>query len=259
MYELYSFRKFVEDVGSIPDGCCGVFAAHYVVTEEEIRTLRQMLHYITTCPDYNVLLMRELEPLVYRENIKIEEVPGIIKITDLDHTLSIPLIRNWPHRSPYILAELAKPYITDKVFCDVGCAEGDQLALFSKYAKKIIGIELTAERGQAAIDRGFDVLIGDYRTIGLPVADVYYVWIDTHRDELFIEYVFAHKITCKVLLFCHKNDRRIADRFNGLIFEFSFHEPISDIPGRSKDGTEWFVVIDVNDQSNHWGKPKEQA
>ena len=41
-----------------------------------------------------------------------------------------------PDRSPIEIPEILKYYVKDKVFCEIGCGEGDLLRIFAKYAKK---------------------------------------------------------------------------------------------------------------------------
>tara|TARA_Y100000310_G_C20561984_1_gene753509 strand:- start:617 stop:1156 length:540 start_codon:yes stop_codon:yes gene_type:complete len=83
-----------------------------------------------------------------------------------------------PFRTPKAVSESIKDIIKDKVVCELGCAEGDNLVFMSKYAKKVLGLEYS-DRINPAIDRGLDVMRGDYYGLGVesfPKAEVYYFW-----------------------------------------------------------------------------------
>jgi len=89
-------------------------------------------------------------------------------------------VLNYPLRSPLKVAETIKDIIRDKIVCDVGCACGDLMFEFSKYCKKVIGIEYDKERVEIARKRGLEVVDK------LPDADVYYIWIgiDSSSDSV---------------------------------------------------------------------------
>lgn len=167
---------------------------------------------------------------------------------DLDHTLTTVLVRNWPHRSPYVFTEVVRDVIRDKRVCDIGCAEGDQLAMFSKYAREVFGVELNKTRAQPALDRGFDVIIGNYKDIGIPEADVYFSWIGAAEDAQFVEDLAATGRKATSLLFCRKGNhvKDIVERWNGRLVEFEYHEPHTDIPNFTKDGFGWAGIIPLN-------------
>ncbi len=83
-----------------------------------------------------------------------------------------------PYRSPKAISESIKEIIKDKVVCDLGCGEGDNMVFMSKYAKKVVGLEYS-DRINPAIERGLDVMRGDYYELDFddfPKADVYYFW-----------------------------------------------------------------------------------
>ena len=81
-----------------------------------------------------------------------------------------------PRRTPTVVSDEISQILKDKVVCELGCAEGDNMLLMGRYAKKINGIDLNKERLKYAIDRNLDVKELDYRTSRLPEADVYYFW-----------------------------------------------------------------------------------
>lgn len=182
------------------------------------------------------------ESLRYMKNNDVE----ITLVENLDHTLpKIQFKNQWPHRSPYILAELAKDILKDKVFCDVGCAEGDQLAMFSKYAARVVGVELNRERGKHAVERGFDVHWGRYEETGLPKAHVYFSWIGVEEDAKFLKFISDNNIKCTVLNFCRKGNHlsEILKPYGGKILEFTYKEPVADL-GWAPEGKGWFGITE---------------
>lgn len=88
----------------------------------------------------------------------------------------INLIRKAPARTPVIISYEIRNLIKNKIVCEVGCAEGDNMMLLSKYAKKVIGLDLDIKRLKYAQNRKLDVRLSDYRLESIPKADVYYFW-----------------------------------------------------------------------------------
>lgn len=86
-----------------------------------------------------------------------------------------------PYRSPLAVAEVIKPLITNKVVCELGCASGDLLYEFSRYAKYVVGIENRAEVVQEAINR--DYLCPSYISKGD-------VWEVLDRNEITFEVIY---------------------------------------------------------------------
>jgi hypothetical protein len=96
-------------------------------------------------------------------------------------------IRNVPYRSPIAISDFLKDILKDKVVCDLGCAEGDNMIFMARYAKKVIGIEKDPPRYKVAQKRGLEVIVADYRVDPIPKADVYYVWPnDGEKDNEFL-------------------------------------------------------------------------
>jgi hypothetical protein len=90
-----------------------------------------------------------------------------------------------PNRSPQAISEAIKEIIKDKVVCELGCAEGDNMVFMSKYAKKVVGLEYS-DRINPAIERGLDVKRGDYYELDFddfPKADVYYFWPNNGDED----------------------------------------------------------------------------
>jgi hypothetical protein len=92
------------------------------------------------------------------------------------------------------VSDAIKDIIQDKVVCELGCAEGDNLFFMSRYAKKVIGFEYMKSRYEVAKKRGIEVIVGDYYKDDIPDADVYYFWPDDGANDN--EYLM-HKILQK--------------------------------------------------------------
>jgi hypothetical protein len=177
-------------------------------------------------------------------------IPPIYRISNLDHTIpQIDLKRKWPFRSPYIISEVIKDLITNKTICDIGCGEGDQLKLFSRYAKQVIGIEKDPERGKHAISAGFDVIIGSYLDVEIPNCDIFYAWTIPKIDMNIAEHLVKRNKPCKVIFFSRagkdKHTWKIAEKYGGQIREADFHEPDSTHPSFEKDGLLWISIIEI--------------
>jgi hypothetical protein len=80
-----------------------------------------------------------------------------------------------------------KDLIQNKVVCELGCAEGDNMVFMSRYAKKVIGVEVNPKRYKPAQDRGLEIIVADYLHDDIPEADVYYFWPNLpDRDNEFL-------------------------------------------------------------------------
>ena len=91
------------------------------------------------------------------------------------------LAETYPQRGPAVVAQAMRPFVEDRVVCDLGCGGGDLLWLMSRYADRAIGIEVDHRRGQhaqarAACTDSMQFLSMDYFQKPLPRADVYYAW-----------------------------------------------------------------------------------
>jgi hypothetical protein len=92
--------------------------------------------------------------------------------------------RKPPYRTPQAVADAIKNILKDKIVCELGCAEGDNLVFMSKHAKKVFGIEYDLKRYRVAQERGLDVSVGDYYEITkFPEADVFYFWPDDGEKD----------------------------------------------------------------------------
>lgn len=88
--------------------------------------------------------------------------------------------------TPKIVAEVLHPIIKDKIFCDLGAANGFLLEACREYgASKVIGVEMNHEKSEKMREKGIDVvekniLSGDFV---IPDADIYYNFMHTYVVE----------------------------------------------------------------------------
>jgi hypothetical protein len=87
-----------------------------------------------------------------------------------------------PCRSPIAVVEKIKPYIENKVVCELGSAVGDIALEMTKYARRVIGIEIDEERVLISRKRGLETICADagfLPSLHLPEkVDVYYMWMN---------------------------------------------------------------------------------
>lgn len=89
-----------------------------------------------------------------------------------------PLV-SFNRRSPLAVAQTLRPIIEGKVICDLGCGEGDLLIAFQECgASETIGVEMNVERANRGLERKLNIIIENFMDIPLPVADIYYIWIE---------------------------------------------------------------------------------
>lgn len=87
--------------------------------------------------------------------------------------------------TPKNIAEVLKPLVEGKIFCDLGCGDGSFAGAVRKYAAKSIGMQW-AQDGKdlvASTDKLEEVIVGDYRNLRWPTADVYYWFVFTADIE----------------------------------------------------------------------------
>lgn len=83
-----------------------------------------------------------------------------------------------PDRSPLAVVEAIKPYIKNKVVCELGSAAGDISLEMAKYAKRVICVEIDKEQVKISRKRGLHTVCADVTTFTPPEnVDVYYTWI----------------------------------------------------------------------------------
>ena len=79
--------------------------------------------------------------------------------------------------APLTLSSKIKDIIKDKVFCDLGCGEGDFALCCKRFASKVIAVEMDPDRAEIARMKGLNVIEGNLLSMNIPDADVYYIWI----------------------------------------------------------------------------------
>ena len=97
-------------------------------------------------------------------------------------------------RTPHEVAALIQDKITDKIVCDVGCAEGSFMLAMGQYAQKIKGIEQVTSLANIAADRlevsGYNGKVVNNYVSGpddLLVADVYYIFVEYSQLRAIID------------------------------------------------------------------------
>jgi hypothetical protein len=91
--------------------------------------------------------------------------------------------RETPYRSPKAMSEGIQDILKDKIVCEFGCGEGDNMVFMSRYAKRVFGMELDPTRYKVAQEGGFEIIVGDYFKDTIPDAEVYYVWPNNAKDS----------------------------------------------------------------------------
>ena len=99
-----------------------------------------------------------------------------MKIKEIELLNKINLIRKAPARTPVVISYKIRNLIKNKVVCELGCAEGDNLILMSKYAKEVIGLDIDKKRLKHAQKRDLNVQLLNYRLDMIQKAEVYYFW-----------------------------------------------------------------------------------
>ena len=168
-----------------------------------------------------------------------------VPVTHVDVTVTSEDISNakreFPYRSPLGLAEAVKDIITDKVVCDLGCGEGDQVRDMARYAKRAFGIERTARANQADVE----VIKGDWKN-GIPEAEVYHMWIDPFVVYDGIEMV---KELGKPLTFlaggyrCEPYMEHLAKTYNAPVIEWDYNEPVVAGHPEWKFNYSWWAIV----------------
>jgi hypothetical protein len=95
-------------------------------------------------------------------------------------------VNQCPYRSPVAVSKAIADIVRGKIFCDLGCAEGDNLGFIFPYAKKVFGMEGDPKRYSKAQARGFEVIPGDYHKDDIPESEVYYFWPNNPKDDEYL-------------------------------------------------------------------------
>lgn len=97
-----------------------------------------------------------------------------------------------PWRGPIEVPEVLREYYEGKTVVEIGCAAGDYMPIWSKYAKHYTGYELKSDWYSLAAGRSD---IGDNVTLlnervtpeNIPEADLYYSWTPVPEVKTFVE------------------------------------------------------------------------
>lgn len=158
-------------------------------------------------------------------------------------------MRECPHRSPMAVSEAIQDILKDKVVCELGCAEGDNMVFMSRYAKEIVGMELMESRYRHAEKRGVRIVVGDYFKDPLPKADVYYFWPDDGQkdNEALVERILQTSFKGTIIVAGDTgfpkeipSVKRCAEKW-GRSMEVEFNEG----PLRRQSGTFLLAIIEV--------------
>ena len=82
----------------------------------------------------------------------------------------------YPLRAPLVVADALLPYVENKNYCELGTCAGDIMLAVSKHTTSAIGIEYDAMWHSQCLEKGLNVILGDFTKIEIPKADVYYLW-----------------------------------------------------------------------------------
>tara|TARA_Y100000034_G_C6843159_1_gene381668 strand:+ start:273 stop:818 length:546 start_codon:yes stop_codon:yes gene_type:complete len=149
--------------------------------------------------------------------------------------------REFPYRSPLGLAEAVQDIIRDKVVCDLGCGEGDQVKDMGRYAKRSFGVERTARGNKAEVE----VIKGDWRH-GIPKAEVYHMWIDPWVVYDAIKMVQLLPYPCTFLAGgyrCEPYMEDLAKTYDAPVIEWAYNEPVVDGFDVWKFNYCWWAVV----------------
>ena len=107
----------------------------------------------------------------------------------ISHNPTTILQRPW--RGPIEVPEALKEYYEDKKVVEIGCAAGDYIPTWSKYASHYTGYEQNKDwysLAAARTDLRENVVLLNERVTpeGLPEADLYYAWTSEPEYEVFV-------------------------------------------------------------------------
>lgn len=171
---------------------------------------------------------------------------------------SLEPVNKCPHRSPMAVSEAIKDLLQDKVVCELGCAEGDNLAFMGRYAKRVLGVEMKRNRYKHAKQRGFEVVVGNYLEIDIPDADVYYYWPNlVEHDPLLLNRILDTKPNFHGIIVIagdsgHPPEPPVVRKMArlGKLLEVPFNEGT----GHREFGTFYLAIINADEARRHLGK-----
>jgi hypothetical protein len=180
-------------------------------------------------------------------SLKSPTIPVVRKEVHVSSEDILAAKRDFPWRSPLGLAEATQDIIRDKVVCDLGCGEGDQMREIQRYAKRVIGIEKTS---RANLAEGLDVTLGDW-TQFMPEAEVYHMWINPFVIYDAIEILQDRDCTLLAGGYrCESYMEDLAKKYDATVIEWAYDEPGGDDKERHApwkfNYCWWAVVLEFN-------------
>ena len=134
----------------------------------------------------------------------------------------ITLIRKVPARTPIIISYKIRKLVKNKIVCELGCAEGDNMILISQYAKKVIGLDINADRIAFSKNRNLDIRLSDYRIDSIPSADVYYFWpSNSFRDSPYLIWKIINNSNSNCIIISGCDNAVKYDRLYSYIFSIN--------------------------------------
>ena len=101
-----------------------------------------------------------------------------------------------PERTPKEFIDHIKPYIENKIVCDVGAGAGDLSVEMAKYAKHVFAIENGTSYPKGLeylrtriLPNNVTFIENNVLTMKLPIADVYYVFLNIRIPALIYEQI----------------------------------------------------------------------
>jgi len=118
-------------------------------------------------------------------------------------------IERFPERTPLDIAYAIRDVVEGRKLCDVGCGAGDVLEYCrrEKICREVVGVEMDASR---YVQQREYVRYGNVFDIGLPDADVYYVYVGLPIDRL------LQLIKKKSILVCGDGNQAVHDAITSL-------------------------------------------
>ena len=90
-------------------------------------------------------------------------------------------VDEYPIRSPLALADFLSRRVVNKTYLEVGTQGGDVLNCISRYARRVVSIEMQKDRCAQLRAKGLPVICSSLEKADsreLAVADVIFLWVD---------------------------------------------------------------------------------
>ena len=144
-----------------------------------------------------------------------------------------------PQRSPLDVIDVIRPYIENKIVCEIGCKRGDILYGISKYASKCFGYDIEEgyilDANKYEYECPTEIILGDF-----------FEDLNSFREKIDVFYSFSHgswyvpwfesvhnRFPSSVIITAadpgNKDERgdllRLNNKYCGEVFEFEYDEP----------------------------------